>query len=677
MELYMYTPPVYMAPIRPLVKPAPSVPIVKEGPIPELFQAPEGEYNLADPGSVFPVLGNTSPNIASELRLAAQPGPFLGGPGFGLPPTPQQTSPSAASASSTSFGATLINGKWEPIYPTRMSWVMVQFPSKIGDRGFGGLLGKSGKSDTAAFLPPAAADGRYPTKSSYSSSSSSSSPVPSEPQSVPFAMSPPTTQSKWPFAKTINGIPRPKTSMRNSTSDFVQRVIGLDSASKYLAEKGKTVSEVVKWGCWHMGKQWAWADFGKQANETDKKSKETLVKVLFSTPLTCTAIINQTAGVDRLDVIIGFETGDLVWLDPILGRYTRLNKNGVLNSSRVVGVYPDPRQPTHFLALFADYTILRFNISLEDPLNAANITSRPWDVFFDRVLLAITNGPDPSLSGDSGAGRYLDREQGVELLKWKNEDWVAGVEIEKSKDKNAIVFTGRNPVAALKIGSAQIKALAYSPDGGKLAAVSSDGLLRVIDTSEERITDTFSGYYGALNCVVWSPDSRLIAAGGEDDFVTLFSTGRDARPIARCQGHSSYVTCIAFDPQSNNPSSRAYRFVSVGEDGKLLFWDYSPAAVHKPRQHHPNNSVQRDAAASSMTVNIMDHSRSHTPAERTSGRFHAAPSRKSVPTLQPIMSKTVDVTILTGVYCLPDAIATVSRQGVARFWMRPSSRPST
>lgn len=170
----------------------------------------------------------------------------------------------------------------------------------------------------------------------------------------------------------------------------------------------------------------------------------------------------------------------------------------------MIGIYPDPRQPTHFLALFADYTILRFNISLEDPLNAANITSRPWDVFFDRVLLATTNGPDPSLSGDRGAGRYLDREQGVELLKWKNEDWVAGVEIEKSKDKNAIVFTGRNPVAALKIGSAQIKgkcfelfifqllnwrrvkALAYSPDGGKLAAVSSDGLLRVIDTSEER-----------------------------------------------------------------------------------------------------------------------------------------------------------------------------------------------
>lgn len=32
----------------------------------------------------------------------------------------------------------------------------------------------------------------------------------------------------------------------------------------------------------------------------------------------------------------------------------------------------------------------------------------------------------------------------------------------------------------------RVKALAYSPDGGKLAAVSSDGLLRVIDTSEER-----------------------------------------------------------------------------------------------------------------------------------------------------------------------------------------------
>lgn len=283
MELYMYTPPVYMAPMRPLVKPAPSVPIVKEGPIPELFQAPEGQYNLADPGSMFPMLGNTSPNIASELRLACQPGPFLGGPGFGIPPTPQQTSPNAASASSTCFGATQINGKWEPIYPTRMSWVTVQFPSKTGDRGLGGLLGKGGKGDAAAFLPPAAADGRYPTKSSYSSSSSSSSPISSEPQSVPFAMSPPTVQSKWPFAKTINAIPRPKTNMRNSTSEFVQRVIGLDSASKYLAEKGKTVSEVVKWGCWHMGRQWAWGDFGKQANETEKKKVGISQKMATST----------------------------------------------------------------------------------------------------------------------------------------------------------------------------------------------------------------------------------------------------------------------------------------------------------------------------------------------------------------------------------------------------------
>lgn len=173
----------------------------------------------------------------------------------------------------------------------------------------------------------------------------------------------------------------------------------------------------------------------------------------------------------------------------------------------MVGIYPDPRQPTHFLVLFADNTILRFNISLEDPINAANITSHPWDVFFDRVLLATTNGHDPSLSSDSGTGLSLDREQDVELLKWKNEDWVAGVESEKPKDKNAIVFTGRNPVAALKIGDARINgkclscssflflfivnrrriiALAYSPDGGKLASVSSDGLLRVIDTSEER-----------------------------------------------------------------------------------------------------------------------------------------------------------------------------------------------
>lgn len=51
--------------------------------------------------------------------------------------------------------------------------------------------------------------------------------------------------------------------------------------------------------------------------------------------------------------------------------------------------------------------------------------------------------------------------------------------------------------------------------------------------------------------------------------------------MARCQGHQSYVTGVAFDPWRCD--ERNYRFGSVGEDAKLLLWDFSVGALHKPK----------------------------------------------------------------------------------------------
>jgi hypothetical protein len=38
--------------------------------------------------------------------------------------------------------------------------------------------------------------------------------------------------------------------------------------------------------------------------------------------------------------------------------------------------------------------------------------------------------------------------------------------------------------------------------------------------------------------------------------------------IARCQGHSSFVSAVAFDDLRSD--GRTYRFGSVGEDNKLI-----------------------------------------------------------------------------------------------------------
>lgn len=85
-------------------------------------------------------------------------------------------------------------------------------------------------------------------------------------------------------------------------------------------------------------------------------------------------------------------------------------------------------------------------------------------------------------------------------------------------------------------------------------------------------------------CVCWSPDGRYIVSGGQDDLISIWSL-EDSMLVARCQGHSSWVTAVQFDPWRCD--ERNYRFGSVGEDCKMLFWDFSVGMLPKPRAVRP------------------------------------------------------------------------------------------
>jgi len=87
-------------------------------------------------------------------------------------------------------------------------------------------------------------------------------------------------------------------------------------------------------------------------------------------------------------------------------------------------------------------------------------------------------------------------------------------------------------------------------------------------------------YYGGQTCVCWSPDGRYIVTGGQDDLVSIWSFS-DRRLVARCEGHHSWVSSVAFDPWRCD--DRTYRFGSVGYDCRLLLWDFSEGMLHKPK----------------------------------------------------------------------------------------------
>ena len=103
-----------------------------------------------------------------------------------------------------------------------------------------------------------------------------------------------------------------------------------------------------------------------------------------------------------------------------------------------------------------------------------------------------------------------------------------------------------NPLYCWQIGSGAINEFAFSPCSKYLAVVSEDGHMRVFDYRSMELKGTMRSYFGGLLCVCWSPDSKYIVTGGEDDLVTVWSMHR-GRVVCRGHGHKSWVNFVAFD----------------------------------------------------------------------------------------------------------------------------------
>lgn len=108
--------------------------------------------------------------------------------------------------------------------------------------------------------------------------------------------------------------------------------------------------------------------------------------------------------------------------------------------------------------------------------------------------------------------------------------------------------TTRNPLYRWVIGSENscINQFAFSPCNLYLAVVSQDGFLRVFHYDTMELVGIARSYFGGLLCVCWSPDSKYVAVGGEDDLVTIWSF-HEKQIVARGQGHHSWINVVAFD----------------------------------------------------------------------------------------------------------------------------------
>ncbi|TFK76252.1 catabolite repression protein creC [Pluteus cervinus] len=537
---------------------------------------------------------------------------------------------------------------------TRVTPVLVRYPAtkSNGPPGFAQLLGGAGNKESKKEKPVkdredgaslSGSESQDEAEQSHSAGQENMQPTPGVPaeQHTLFAQSPPVGKKKQAS--------RPKHGMRGTSSTFITRMQTMEGLTKYLQSKQGEVTYLF----YNQGRSFLWVEAGS-------KAKEPLARITFSSAPTCHDVNLSTASPEHLDVIIGFSTGDLIWLDPISSRYSRLNKQGCISSSSCTAVRWVPSSSMLFLASHVDGTIIVYDNQREDgaftpqqPTGSSldptgttpseDSSNKEWDPFDNIFVTMPPWHPVSSASNIGGAGRG-EKEKAV-----------------------------KNPVSHWRLSKKSVVDFVFSPDVKYVAAISEDGCLRVIDALAEQLVDCYASYFGALTCVAWSPDGRFIITGGQDDLLTIFSPW-EQRIIARCQGHSSFVAAIAFDDLRCD--GRTYRFGSVGEDNKLILWDFSSGSLHRPKfqAYH-----QRISMSSTLSLAFRrDKSASYLPSFGMSGadtapisRYHPALSRNEVAVVQPVLIKQLDSDIPSAVTFLPRCLLTSTKTGHIKLWVRP------
>ncbi|CAN8268119.1 unnamed protein product [Cochlearia groenlandica] len=234
-------------------------------------------------------------------------------------------------------------------------------------------------------------------------------------------------------------------------------------------------------------------------------------------------------------------------------------------------------------------------------------------------------------------------------------------------------YSKSNPVARWHICQGSVNSIEFSNDGAHLATVGRDGYLRIFDFSTQKLVCGGKSYYGALLCCSWSMDGKYILTGGEDDLVQVWSM-EDRKVVAWGEGHSSWVSGVAFDSYWSSPNSDGsaervmYRFGSVGQDTQLLLWDLEMDEIVVPLRRAPGGSPTYSTGSQS--------SHWDNKAVQT-GTLQPPPCKRDVPKLSPVIAHRVHTEPLSGLLFSEESVVTACREGYLKIWTRPSGSENT
>ena len=121
---------------------------------------------------------------------------------------------------------------------------------------------------------------------------------------------------------------------------------------------------------------------------------------------------------------------------------------------------------------------------------------------------------------------------------------------------------------------ASVFALAFSPDGQRVAAATMGEEIRVWQVSDGKPLATWVAHRGWVRSVCFSPDGSILASAGGDQTVRLWNAD-DGRLLATLQGHTNDVLSVCFSPDGSV-------LASGSNDKTIRLWDTPHRRVPTP-----------------------------------------------------------------------------------------------
>jgi len=209
------------------------------------------------------------------------------------------------------------------IYPTKVCSVVVRFTAtKQGSApGLAQLLGgnkeqKKGNLTSLKEREDGVSLSGSDTPDEGEQPSSSTQEHPPASPSIPHEHH--TLFSHSPIASKKKNAARPKHNIRTTSSSFITRIQTAEGLTKTLQAKQGDATFLF----FNQAKSYVWVEAGSKAKvglvvqscSLPNRRQEPLSRITFSAHPTCHDVNISTSSSEHLDVIIGFNSGDLVWL---------------------------------------------------------------------------------------------------------------------------------------------------------------------------------------------------------------------------------------------------------------------------------------------------------------------------------------------------------------------------